>query len=173
MRRHLPQQGNRILAVDNAEAMVERCREYLSAQDAMLEEPIAAEVICADITELTLQPCSLVVLNFTLQFVPPEQRLALLRQIRQALLPGGVLILSEKLTFTDSQTQSSLEALHYGFKRANGYSELEIAQKRTAIENVMRPDPLEVHQQRLLDAGFSHSHLWFQCLNFCSMIAHA
>ena len=173
MRRHLPQQGNRILAFGNAEAMVERCREYLSAQDAMLEEPIAAEVICADITELTLQPCSLVVLNFTLQFGPPEQRLALLRQIRQALLPGGVLILSEKLTFTDSQTQSSLEALHYGFKRANGYSELEIAQKRTAIENVMRPDPLEVHQQRLLDAGFSHSHLWFQCLNFCSMIAHA
>ena len=172
MRRHLPQNGCRIIAVDNAEAMSERCREYLSAQDAMLEEAIPAEVVTADINTLTLQPCSMVVLNFTLQFIPPHQRLALLQRIRKALLPGGVLVLSEKLNFTDSQTQNALESLHYAFKRANGYSELEIAQKRTAIENVMRPDPLEVHQQRLRDAGFSHSHLWFQCLNFCSMIAH-
>lgn len=172
MRRHVRQQGCRILAVDNASAMTERCREYLTAQDAMVEELTPVEVMQADILDLELQPCSVVVLNFTLQFIAPEQRLTLLTNIRRALLPGGVLILSEKLRFADQPTHDSLEALHYAFKRANGYSELEIAQKRSAIENVMLPDTLETHMQRLESAGFTHAHSWFQCLNFCSMIAH-
>ena len=171
MRRHVSSEGCRIIAIDNAQAMVERCREYLVAQDAMIEEAIPAEVITGDIVDYPLQACSVVVLNFTLQFIKPGERLALLRAIRQALLPGGVLILSEKLNFAEPSTQNSLEELHYAFKRANGYSELEIAQKRSAIENVMLPDTLEQHQQRLQQAGFEHSHIWFQCLNFCSMIA--
>lgn len=172
MRRHVRAEGCRIIAVDNAAAMVERCREYMVAQDAMVEEPCPVEVVEADITRLELAPCSVVVLNFTLQFVAPAERLGLLKRIREALLPGGVLILSEKLQFADDATQQSLEQLHYAFKRANGYSELEIAQKRSAIENVMIPDTLETHTQRLSAAGFSHAHTWFQCLNFCSMIAY-
>ncbi|GAA6130115.1 carboxy-S-adenosyl-L-methionine synthase CmoA [Halopseudomonas sabulinigri] len=172
MRRHVGSEGCQIVAIDNAAAMVERCREYLSAQDAMLEEPLPAQVVLGDIVNYPLAPCSVVVLNFTLQFVKPEERLALLTRIRQALQPGGVLILSEKLNFADTNTQQSLEQLHYAFKRANGYSDLEIAQKRSAIEYVMLPDTQEQHQQRLQQAGFSHSHIWFQCLNFCSMIAH-
>ncbi|AQZ95909.1 carboxy-S-adenosyl-L-methionine synthase CmoA [Halopseudomonas phragmitis] len=171
MRRHVRSQGCRIIAVDNAPAMVERCREYLSAQSAMTEELTPAEVIEADILELPLQPCSVVVLNFTLQFINPELRLPLLSRIRQALKPGGILLLSEKLRFDDPDQQQRLENLHYAFKRANGYSELEIAQKRSAIENVMRPDTLDTHLQRLQQAGFSQAHSWFQCLNFCSMIA--
>jgi tRNA (cmo5U34)-methyltransferase len=172
MRRHVNSEGSRIIAIDNAAAMVERCHEYLSAQDAMLEEALPAQVVLGDIVNYPLKPCSVVVLNFTLQFVKPEERLALLTRIRQALQPGGVLILSEKLDFADTNTQQSLEQLHYAFKRANGYSDLEIAQKRSAIENVMLPDTREQHEQRLQQAGFSHSHIWFQCLNFCSMIAH-
>ncbi len=173
IRRHARAPGCRVHAVDSAEAMVERCQEYLQAQDAMFQELTPAQVSLADITSMQLAPCSVVVLNFTLQFIPPEQRLALLCKIRQALVPGGVLILSEKLLFTDPRTQSSLESLHYAFKRANGYSDLEIAQKRAAIEKVMLPDTLETHLARLEEAGFSHAHCWFQCINFCSMIAHA
>lgn len=172
MRRHVRTEGCIITAVDNATAMVERCREYMVAQDAMVEDPCPVEVLEADITCLELMPCSVVVLNFTLQFVAPDARAELLRRVRQALLPGGVLILSEKLRFADQATQQSLEQLHYAFKRANGYSDLEIAQKRSAIENVMIPDTLETHMQRLDAAGFSHAHSWFQCLNFCSMVAY-
>ena len=172
MRRHVTAEGCLITAVDNASAMVERCREYMAAQDAMVEAPCPVEVVEADITEFPLEPCSVVVLNFTLQFVAPAQRLRLLTRIRQALLPGGVLILSEKLAFAEPQTQQSLERLHYAFKRANGYSDLEIAQKRSAIENVMIPDTLGTHLDRLEQAGFGHAHTWFQCLNFCSMIAY-
>lgn len=171
LRRHVQADDCRVIAVDNSPAMVERCREYLHAQDAMFQELLPAEVIEADILALELQPASLVALNFTLQFVAPERRLELLSRIRQALLPGGALILSEKLRFADDAEHELLGELHLAFKRANGYSELEIAQKRSAIENVMKPDSLEQHRERLLAAGFSRVVPWFQCLNFASLIA--
>ncbi|MGG2397722.1 carboxy-S-adenosyl-L-methionine synthase CmoA [Pseudomonas sp. SH1-B] len=171
LRRHVRSDGCRVIAVDNSPAMVARCSEYLHAQDAMFQELLPVEVIEADILALPLQPTSLVTLNFTLQFIPPERRLELLTRIRQALLPGGALILSEKLRFEDGAQHELLTELHVAFKRANGYSELEIAQKRSAIENVMKPDSLEQHRERLLAAGFSKVVPWFQCLNFASLVA--
>ena len=171
MRRQISQPGCKILAVDNSTAMVNRCREYLQAQDAMYQELLPAEVIEADILQLELQPCSVVTLNFTLQFIPPESRLELLSRVRQHMLPGGALILSEKLRFPDSCEHDLLNELHLAFKRANGYSDLEISQKRRAIEKIMLPDSLDEHRQRLQQAGFSRVHLWFQCLNFASLIA--
>jgi len=137
----------------------------------MFQELLPVEVQEGDILELDFQPCSVVALNFTLQFIAPEQRLALLTRIHQSLLPGGALILSEKLRFEDPLEQQLLTDLHIGFKRANGYSELEIAQKRSALDNVMKPDSLEQHRERLLGAGFSQVIPWFQCLNFTSLIA--
>ncbi|WP_161866582.1 carboxy-S-adenosyl-L-methionine synthase CmoA [Pseudomonas yangonensis] len=171
LRRHVRVDGCKVIAVDNSPAMVARCSEYLHAQDAMFQELLPVEVIEADILALDLQPASLVTLNFTLQFIPPEQRLELLTRIRQALLPGGALILSEKLRFEDAAEHELLTELHVAFKRANGYSELEIAQKRSAIEKVMLPDSLEQHRERLLAAGFSKVLPWFQCLNFASLVA--
>lgn len=171
LRRHVQIADCQVIAVDNSPAMVERCREYLHAQDAMFQELLPVQVLEADILKLELQPSSLVALNFTLQFIQPPQRLELLRQIRQALVPGGALILSEKLQFNDSAEHALLTDLHIAFKRANGYSELEIAQKRSAIEKVMLPDSLEQHRERLLAAGFSKVVVWFQCLNFASLIA--
>ena len=84
---------------------------------------------------------------------------------------GGAFVLSEKLAFTDQLEQTTLMDLHHGFKRAKGYSDLEIAQKRSAIENVLIPETLITHQQRLLDAGFSRVMVWFQCFNFVSLLA--
>jgi tRNA (cmo5U34)-methyltransferase len=171
LRRHVRVEGCQVLAVDNSHAMVSRCQESMIAQDSMFQELLAVRVEEADILALDFQPASVVALNFTLQFIVPERRLALLARIRQALVPGGALILSEKLRFPDSAEHALLTDLHIAFKRANGYSELEIAQKRSAIEHVMKPDSLEEHRQRLLDAGFSKVVPWFQCLNFASMIA--
>ena len=171
LRRHVRADGCRVVAVDNSPAMVERCREYLHAQDSMFQELLPVSVEEGDILALTFQPSSVVALNFTLQFIAPDQRLALLGRIRQSLLPGGALILSEKLRFEDAGEQQLLTDLHIGFKRANGYSELEIAQKRSALDNVMKPDSLERHRERLLKAGFSRVIPWFQCLNFASLIA--
>ncbi|KAF1066364.1 MAG: Carboxy-S-adenosyl-L-methionine synthase [Pseudomonas citronellolis] len=171
LRRHVRSDGCRVIGVDNSGAMLARCREYLSAQDSMYQELLPVELLEADILAMDFQPCSLIAMNFTLQFIPPEERLGLLRRLRDSLQPGGALILSEKLRFADDAEQELLNDLHLDFKRANGYSELEIAQKRSAIENVMRPDTLETHRERLLAAGFSRVVPWFQCLNFASLIA--
>ena len=171
LRRHVRSEGCQVIAVDNSPAMVERCREYLNAQNSMFQELLPVDVIEGDILALEFKPASVVALNFTLQFIAPDQRLALLARIRQSLLPGGALILSEKLRFNDPEEHALLTDVHVAFKRANGYSDLEIAQKRSAIENVMKPDSLEEHRERLLAAGFSKVVPWFQCLNFASLIA--
>lgn len=167
VRRHIKTAGCRIIAVDNSAAMAERCRRHMEAFRA--DTPV--EVQQADIRTIPVINASMVILNFTLQFIPLEERQPLLNTIFQGLQPGGVLVLSEKFSFSDSQIDNMLLSMHHDFKRANGYSELEISQKRTMLENVMLTDSVETHQQRLRAAGFSHIALWFQCLNFGSLMA--
>lgn len=168
MRQRINQPDCKIIAVDNSEAMVERGMELL-ASDSSSRVPV--EMVCADIQDIAIENASVVVLNFTLQFIPLDHRLALITRIYQGLKPGGVLILSEKMAFDDQLKQDFHTEAHHDFKRANGYSDLEISQKRTALERVMIPESLTCHKQRLKDAGFSMSEVWFQCFNFASMIA--
>jgi tRNA (cmo5U34)-methyltransferase len=167
MRRRVPHHDCRIVAIDNSAAMVERCRNNIAEDVA----PIEVDVICGDIREQSIENASVVVLNFTLQFLPPEDRLALLKKICDGMAPGGVLLLSEKITFADEIEKELQNSLHLSFKRANGYSDLEISQKRTALENVLIPETVAQHQARLAEAGFFHSQQWFQCFNFVSLLA--
>lgn len=153
----------RIIAVDNAPAMLARARRNLSGR--------GIEWVCSDLREVRIEKASMVVLNFTLQFVPLEQRLKLLQGIRAGLLPGGLLVLSEKVRGETPAADRQLLAMHHAFKRANGYSDLEISQKRTALENVLLPEPISTHKQRLDRAGFAGCDVWFQCFNFVSMVA--
>lgn len=167
MLKHIDVPDCRIVAIDNSEAMAARFREHL-AQEAP-NAPV--EIRCDDIRDSPIENASVVVLNFTLQFIPVEDRLAFLRKIQQALLPGGLLILSEKLRFDDPRQQDLQTDMHHAFKRAQGYSELEISQKRSALENVLIPETFNAHQSRLLEAGFSSAEVWFQYFNFASIIA--
>lgn len=167
LRRRIQMPGCRIVAVDNAPAMVEHCRAQVTADGA--GAPV--EVLCADVRDVAIEQASVVVLNFTLQFIEPAERDALLARIHAGLLPGGVLVLSEKVAFADPHEQALQDDLHLTFKRANGYSELEISQKRAALERVLVPDTLEQHHARLRTVGFDSSHTWFQCFNFASLIA--
>ena len=157
----------KIIGVDNSLPMVERCRQHVAAYHS----DVPVEILCDDIRQIEIKNASMVVLNFTLQFLPPEDRVALLTKIYQGLNPNGVLVLSEKFRFEDGKVNELLIDLHHQFKRANGYSELEVSQKRTALENVMRTDSINIHKERLKNIGFSHVELWFQCFNFGSMIA--
>jgi tRNA (cmo5U34)-methyltransferase len=126
---------------------------------------------CGDLQDVTIENASVVVLNFTLQFIPPEQRLSLIQRIHAGLKENGILILSEKIAFSEPGQQYFHEELHHDFKRANGYSDLEISQKRSALEKVLIPETIACHQKRLQDAGFSSPELWFQCFNFVSLVA--
>lgn len=167
VRRNVSAEGVQIIGVDNSEAMVERCRNHINAYHS----DIPVEILLDDIRHIEIKNASMVVLNFTLQFLPPNDRLSLLQKIYNGLNPNGVLVLSEKFTFNDEKMNELLIDLHHTFKRANGYSELEVSQKRTALENVMRTDSIETHKQRLAQVGFNQVELWFQCFNFGSMVA--
>ena len=94
-----------------------------------------------------------------------------MQRIHDALIPNGILVLSEKVQIANDGQQTVLNDLHLAFKRANGYSELEISQKRSAIENVLIADTPEQHQARLQAAGFTQVMQWFQGFNFISMLA--
>ena len=168
MRQRINQPGCKVIAVDNSEAMIERGLELL-ASDSSSRVPV--EMVCADIQGIAIEDASVVVLNFTLQFIPLDDRLALITRIHKGLKPGGVLILSEKMAFDDQIKQDFHTEAHHDFKRANGYSNLEISQKRTALERVMIPESLNCHKRRLQEAGFPMSEVWFQCFNFASMAA--
>lgn len=166
--RHQIQAANcDIIAVDNSSAMIERCQTIIDADNGT----IPVQLICDDLQNVTIEKASVVVLNFTLQFISPAERKAILEGIYRGLKPGGVLILSEKVTFGDKPHDELMIDLYHNFKRANGYSELEVAQKRTALENVLIPETLDTHRNRLKSVGFSSSDVWFQCFNFASLIA--
>jgi tRNA (cmo5U34)-methyltransferase len=156
-----------IVAVDNSIAMIEGLKKNLQ-QDC---QTVPVEVHCQDIRAVNIQQASVVVLNFTMQFIPVEDRQTLLSKIYQGLLPGGILILSEKLLYADPKQQALQTQMHHLFKKAQGYSDLEISQKRSALENVLIAESFDQHRQRLLGCGFDSVEVWFQYFNFASMLA--
>ncbi len=133
--------------------------------------PVPIIVHEADLQTHPMSNASVVAMNFTLQFVDVHAREALMCKIANALRPGGVLILSEKICFEDPAINELHIERYHAFKSANGYSDLEISQKRTALENVLVPDTMVTHQQRLNTAGFTYVSVWFQFFNFVSLIA--
>lgn len=166
MRHGIPFADCTLTGVDNSDAMIERCEHYIALDD----HPLPVQLRCEDILATPLENASVTTLNFTLQFVPPGERAELLARIAEATRPGGALILSEKIRFESSEHDIQTR-LHHEFKRANGYSDLEISQKRSAIEQVLIPESLEEHRHRLLKAGFGQVIVWYQCFNFVSMLA--
>lgn len=169
MREQLTGRDCKIIAIDNSQAMLDRLQALLQQHSQTTDIPV--ELRCEDIVDSAIENASVVVLNFTLQFIPLPQRQALLDKIFRGMRSGGILVLSEKIRFQDSHLDQLNIDLHHAFKRANGYSDLEISQKRSALENVLLPETLDTHQQRLQQAGFNNCDVWFQCFNFASLIA--
>lgn len=155
------------IAVDNSEAMIEKIRERVASQQLQAKITIRQE----DIRESEIENASVVVINFVLQFLDPEQRTPVLKRIYDGMLPGSILVLSEKIKFDDEKENEFQIDMHHQFKKLHGYSDMEISEKRAALENVLIPDSVETCMQRLNDIGFSKSYLWFQCFNFISIVA--
>ena len=157
----------KIIGVDNSAAMLERCHHHIDAFKHRTE----IELHEGDIVDFPIENATMVVLNFTLQFIAQPQRKALLENIYKGMQPGGVLLLSEKICFESALDNQLMIDLHHQFKRENGYSELEISQKRSMLENVLVPETLEDHLTRLESIGFSRRQCWLQQYNFISMFA--
>lgn len=156
-----------IVAVDQAPAMIERCRQRFADRrgDASMQ------ILEADIRDVAFENASMVVMNYTLQFLPAAERTALLQRICAGMIPGGVFVLSEKVVHDDADIEELLVGLHHDFKRSNAYSDLEISRKRSALENVLVPETIATHLERLENAGFSHAEVWLKHFNFMSIVA--
>lgn len=157
----------RIIAVDNAAAMIERCQDLVDSDDAR----VPVDVIMANVLDVPIENASMVVMNYTLQFLPAAARQALIDRICDGMLPGGVFVLSEKVVDEDPVIEALLVDLHLEHKRRNDYSAMEIARKRTALENVLVPESLATHRARLRQAGFAHVGTWQRQYNFLSIVA--
>lgn len=144
-----------IHALDLSPPMIKRLQEHLEAYQI---PRIQAEV--ADVLDYDFAAADVFVASFTFQFLAPEQRLTLLRKMKEALRPEGLIIIAEK-------TQASAQMVHWHerFKRAQGYSALAIAQKRAALEHVMRIDTVASIEQRFRDCGLAYEAI-FQALSF-------
>ena len=167
IRERIEGRNARIFAVDNSQAMLDKLATILQTQPSDTD----TQLITNDICDIQITNASLVVLNFTLQFVPLARRSELISNIYKGLNPNGCLIISEKLHFEPESLNTLLTELHHQFKRDQGYSDLEISQKRDAIDKVLMPESLSTHIQRLKDCGFKSASPWFQCYNFGSLIA--
>lgn len=159
----------KLCGIDNAPSMIEKAG--LMTQSILQKPNLSLELHCADINQQTLSDAAMVLMNFTLQFIPLEQRDALVKKVFTSLHSGGLFVLSEKLQSDDQKVDHLLTNIHHQYKFDQGYSELEISRKRDAIENVLIPETLHNHEQRLRSAGFKTVTPWIRNLQFVSIIA--
>ena len=163
----LAQPGLRFVGLDNSPAMLEKAAH--KAEMFGLADRISFRE--ADITTAAFEPAGAIIMNYTLQFVAPELRPNFLRTIHQTLRPGGVLVLSEKIVSADPDFDLTFGNCYLDFKRANGYSETEIARKRQALEKVLIPLSLADNLAMLESAGFAAAEPFHRWFNFASIVA--
>lgn len=158
----------RFIAIDNSDDMLVKARLKM----AKAAERRRVEFINADLNSLVrFDDASVVMLMLTLQFVRPLYRERLVRRIHESLREGGAVILVEKVTGSHSLLNRLFIEHYYDYKRRAGYSEMEIAQKREALENVLIPYRFDENREMLLDIGFRHVEEFFRWYNFCGVIA--
>ncbi len=153
--------------IDNSTAMLEKAKskaEMFSKQESM-------HFIHGDIMEMSQPDTSAFILNYTLQFIRPLHREKFLAHVFTNLRPGGICILSEKIISHHSSLNRSFIDIYHGFKQEKGYSELEIAKKREALENVLIPCSFDENRSMLKTAGFVEIEPFFQWFNFVSFLA--
>jgi len=156
------------VGIDDSPAMLEKCRTKL----AVIGSRRSVELEVADLNkEIGIENASVVVLCLTLQFVRPMNRERLVKQIFNGLQKEGVLIIVEKILAEDGHFNRDFINYYYDMKRRHHYSEMEISQKREALENVLIPYKLSENIALLRDVGFEHCEVFFKWYNFTGIIA--
>ena len=157
------------IGLDNSIPMLDKARQNCTK----LSQNHSFKFLNQDLNHPSqLAPHTISLLILTLQFISPEKRKLVLNQLSQACAPDGCLILVEKISVSNHKLHEHYIHLHHGFKKDQGYSDLEIAQKRESIETTLQPLPLETNLSLLHDAGYKHTDIFFKWLNFVGIIAH-
>ncbi len=159
--------GFSFVGVDESESMIEKAKNKARAYTSSREIDFHKQDIC----NLQDDKLGFVILNYTLQFIRPLSRLDILKIIWSKMKKGGMLFLSEKVISSDSFLNRSYIDLYYDFKRSMGYSDLEISEKREALENILIPFTASENIALLKEAGFSGVDSFFRWYNFSSFVA--
>ncbi len=155
------------IGLDNSQPMLDKARlkaELYGKKDSL-------SFLLEDITAFDQAGAGALILNYTLQFIRPLQRQAFLSRLFDSLRPGGVLLISEKVISHDPRLNRQFIDNYHQFKKSRGYSELEIAKKREALENVLIPFSVEENKAMLEKAGFTSVETYFRWFNFASLVA--
>jgi len=165
--RRLPHLDLHCVGIDSSAAMVEKA----SVKAEMYSKADRVRFVQADILSYPLAQPAAILLNYTLQFVRPLQRPAFIERLYAALPPGGILVLCEKTISHSPEFNRAFIGYYLDFKRRQGYSEIEIAKKREALENVLVPFSVAENLALLREAGFAQVETFFQWFNFSGMVA--
>ncbi|WP_080799617.1 carboxy-S-adenosyl-L-methionine synthase CmoA [Desulfamplus magnetovallimortis] len=128
-------------------------------------------LVCSLAEDIVISRASAVIVNLTMQFIKLSKRDQFIKGIHDGMVPGGILILSEKISHEDRDICGLQQDFYKNFKLDNGYSELEISRKREALENILIPETTKSHMERLGRAGFKKIDIWLKWFNFVSFIA--
>ncbi len=153
----------KMICVDNSEPMLEICKNRIKDTDNI-------KYICEDIFKIEFKKSSVIAANFIFQFLPVKEREIMIKKIYDSLIPGGILLTAEKIIHKEEEISKLQQNFYYKLKEENGYSKLEISQKREALENVLIPETIADHNRRFLKAGFKKTDIWLKWFNFTAFI---
>lgn len=168
-----------MIGVDSSLPMIEKYQNRLINMDQLKAHgttgnPVAKDcirLVCSGMEDISIENASVVLMNLTLQFLLPAKRDIMIQKVYDGMLKGGAFILTEKVSHEMAQIETFYQTFYKTYKLENGYSELEISQKRDALEKVLIPDTLAIHKQRLAKAGFSVVDIFLKWFNFASILA--
>ncbi len=163
----IDKKGCKIIAIDQSKAMTNKFKENIKTKK--LSTPI--EIINENITNTKIENASIVVMNYTLQFIPKNERQGIIDKIYNGLLEGGLFFISEKTKSDNQEFNEITDKLHHNFKIENSYSEMEIENKKTSLENILIRDDIQTHKERLDKSGFLEHEILLKYFNFSSFIA--
>lgn len=155
------------VGIDNSSPMLDKAR----LKTELYKKQQSLSFLLEDITNFDHPDASGIILNYTLQFIRPLQRESFLQRLFHHLKPGGFLLISEKVINHDHQLNRAFINIYHQYKKNRGYSELEIARKREALENVLIPFSIKENKAMLKKSGFVSVETYFQWFNFSSFIA--
>lgn len=155
------------IGIDTSPAMLEKAKLKVELYSKQKQFTFLEE----DITGFNHQNAGTIILHYTLQFIRPPARARIIKTLYDNLRPGGILLLSEKTICHDKILNRGYIDIYHSFKKKKGYSELEIAKKREALENVLIPFSISENKELLHEAGFVSVETFFQWFNFASFIA--
>ncbi len=91
---------------------------------------------------------------YTIQFISPKKRQALIDKIYKSLNWGGAFFMVEKVRGPDARFQDILNQTYIEYKLSQGYSAEEIVNKSSSLKSVLEPFSSKGNKDLLKRAGF-------------------